>query len=447
MNIRYFTSGLLLSAILVLFACNEDINLSAEIQGNVQFIETQYTDTFTIQTAVGIWDTVETTMSPYMLVGNTEDNYFGSLTAKAFVQLMLPDDSVAFEDTDGNPASIDSAVFSLNIDESYGDTTQPQTIQIHVVTQPIDTNIVYYQYDELTVGDKLAEFVMDENTDLTQPLRMKLSAEWIERFRQASGQTDLRTQADFERWLAGIRVSAIGGKAVHKINQFSANTYLRFYYHTENDTLTTTITTQTLFRTGYRFNQVASNLSTSNYLSGLSPQNDISTQNVNALGFVREGAGIYTKLRFPNLEKFNTQGNIYVNRAELILESADENFLMPNPILPIGLTFNLLDENGELVQNAQFVDEQYVLRELRDATVHGAYSDGRLVASYLPGGRTYQNVRMTSYIQDVINGLRPNYGFAIQSYRNDVGVSSLLFPDNQADTKNLKLRIYYTIIK
>jgi len=112
------------------------------------------------------------------------------------------------------------------------------------------------------------------------------------------------------------------------------------------------------------------------------------------------------------------------------------------------LTFRLLDENGNLVQNADAPEDQYVLREVRDGSVHvNSFADGRLVSSYLLNGRTYQAVRMTSYIQDILSDTRPNHGFAIEAYRNDIGVSALLFPDNLAETRKLKLKVYYTRIK
>jgi len=445
---RFALSGLLLSAILILFACNDDIDLSPDLQGNTQFLETQFTDTLTIETTVGIWDTINTTFSPYMLVGNSSDKYFGTLTANAFAQFILPRDSLQFEDTQGEVGTLDSMVFSLDIHESFGDTLSPQTLEIHILSQRFNTSKTYYQTDEIPYDQKIATLQIDENTDLSQPLHIHLEPDWAKRIYEAGGTDDFLNQNFFEEWFTGIRISAIDGNMVHKINPLSANTFLGVYYHTKTDTLLQRIGTYDGQNIGYRFNQILTDLSSSDYLSELTPQTEISTKELNHWGFIQEGTGIYTKVRIPNLEQLNANGDIYLNRAELTFEPSEENYLSPNRHKPIGLTFRLLDKNGNLVQNAATAQDQYILREVRDGAVHvTSFVDGRLVSSYIPNGRTYQAVRMTSYIQEILNGTRGNYGFAIESYRNDVGINNLLFSDNSAETNPLKLKIYYTKTK
>lgn len=452
-------SGLLLAASLFFFACDDANKLGLDIQRTDQRLNTLYTDTFTVESSVKILDTVNTTANNTAargLIGKMTDSKFGMAEAMAFGSFLLPTAGISFLDDQKRPPIYDSLDVLLDITYAYGDTSQAVKINVHRLAEPIlSQKSNYYNTDKLPIG----ELVGTANVKIKAgtAIRIKLSDRLGQEIIGREGTDDLKIQANFDRFFRGLRFSAEGiNNLVFGFDPNSANfTRMRVFYRNEI-TETTSKPPKNLYFTGVNgagslFTNIQTDFSISSDLNKLNKGKGLPTSQLGNQGYVINGAGVVTLLKFPSVYGFNKDKNVVINRAELIIEPTEDNFFnLNNRVMP-SLNFVLADANGNI---DRYVDSsnltglngvpKYLLVERGDPRNPNSV----LFMYYLESGRTYQPIIITSYIQALMNKTTENTGLLVlpQRFFSTTSLERISFGDSKSPTKPMKLIIYYTLI-
>ncbi|RYG99793.1 DUF4270 family protein, partial [archaeon] len=113
-------------------------------------------DTLSFTTEVNIKnDDIVTSNQSYLFAGAYNDPEFGDISANAYTQLILKDESRA-----GTYTAIDSVVMTLSYDYYYGDTTENQTINVYELTGALDKNT---NYNSVSTGPGIGSTMLDQD--------------------------------------------------------------------------------------------------------------------------------------------------------------------------------------------------------------------------------------------------------------------------------------------
>lgn len=453
------TSGLLLAVILFLFACDDVNKLGLDVQRADQRLSTFYTDTFTIESSVKLIDTINTTAnnaSARGLIGTITDSKFGTATSMAFGSFLLPSAGIDFLDEFKNPPIYDSLDMLLEFTYAYGDTSKLVTLNVHRLTQAMQsTKANYYNTDKLPIGELVGTAQTKIKSGTT--VRIKLSDQLGREIIGRNGTDDLKIQANFDQFFKGLRISAEGvDNLVVGFDPNSANfTRMRVFYR-NLATETVSKPPKNFYFTGVNgagilFNNVQYDLSKTPFLSQLSINKFVPTSQLGNQCFVANGLGMLTLLKFPTVYGFNKDKTVVVNRAELVIEPTADNFGAgkSNQVIP-NLNFVVADAKGNF---DRYVDTgnstglngipRYVLVERGDARNPNSV----LFMYYLENGRTYQPIILTSYIQALMNKTLDNTGILVMPPRffSTTSFEKVSFGDSKSPTNPMKLIVYYTL--
>jgi hypothetical protein len=394
-------------------------------------------DTVTIRSSTVLRDSVVTSTSPYLYVGQYTDPLLGKLTAKSAFRLGLdaafvPDQTAVF----------DSVTLILKPDSyRYGDTTKTQSL---VEVRRLKTGVASTKYSFNSPGLT----VMDYDTlnrlnysaapgnlaprararpNLTT-LRLPLDPAFGQQIMARGKAGRLSTQDDLDDFLPGLVITpdANDEGAILRLSATSADAVLHVYYHVPTDP-TTVITSNFSLAGGARhFFQIRANRN----LAGIKniPRQSLKTAASASTGetTIIEGAiGLQTRLEFPYLTDLRQYGNnLTVTSAEMTA-SVPSTTLTPFVPAPPALSVYYTDANNHPTG-------------LYPANVN--YKTG---ISPLTGieQSTYTWL-VTSYVQSVLNNSIPNNGFLLAPFSPDVPNRVIIGSARNAQNK-LGLRIYF----
>ncbi|NJO04054.1 MAG: DUF4270 domain-containing protein [Bacteroidia bacterium] len=141
-------------------------------------------DTFQVEAATYLYDSLPSSGQEQILVGRRLDDRFGILEAKSYLQIApRPFSRVPQEN-----ARFVSLSLRLNYTFYQGDTTRPQTIQVHKLTEkieyPEDENRLYntsqFAFEAEPIGSLRFTARPNRGDTLIVPLSDALGQEWLE---------------------------------------------------------------------------------------------------------------------------------------------------------------------------------------------------------------------------------------------------------------------------
>ncbi|HEX8377511.1 MAG TPA: DUF4270 domain-containing protein [Pedobacter sp.] len=354
---KYFKLDLLtlLIGLFLFSSCKKDGTIGLDT-GSDNLINSVFTDTVTINT-ITVRDDSTITSSNYPGVfqnafGFINDPILGNTQANLALGLTLPSEGYTF----GNSPTLDSAVLVLKYgNKFYGDSLSTYQINVHQLaeSQPFFP-IVYYNnsifnreasiigsYSTSNVKWKdsvsintIVKNGPDKITKVDPHIRIPLSASFInEKFINASTNT-LKSNTAFNTALRGFYVTVsqtTGTGGIIFIDAVSPTTKLDIYYKTQTGTVKDTLLAS--FK-ATAASEIKHTISTTvqTQLTAPNPSTSFGTVYVQPLG------GLRTKIRFPHLAKLKENGNVSVNKAELVipvLESTDAFPFKPAPRLAL----------------------------------------------------------------------------------------------------------------
>jgi hypothetical protein len=403
-------------------------------------------DTLTIKASTVLRDSVVTSASTNLIVGQYNDPELGKITAKSYFSLsgaFLPNQTQVF----------DSVVLVLKpTTYRYGDTTKTQTlVEVHELTSPISATKYSFASPKLTQISYNTQAILNQSrqdvNQLVAPvlrarpnlttLRLRLSDKWGQGLFQAAKNGRIATQDLLDANYFGLALVP-GATDNASLIAFGANTTgaaVTLYYH---DPLTPgTVASQDFTLSGRHFYQV-----TADRTSASSPalaSLTTSLQQVDASQtaqrtFIQGALGLVTKLEFPYLANVRYfSDHLIVTNATITAPIAvgTATGMLPPP-LPAGasappLVVYYTDQGNRLVS---------------------AYADGAGVsytnATNLSTGleqRAY-SWSVQQYCQNVINRTIPNNGLIVAPYSPESPTRVVLGGPRNA-TNKLQLRLYF----
>lgn len=335
---------LVLLTCIFLSACNnESSNIGYDLLDNL--VNTEFTDTITLQAYSMLEDTVVTSNTSAHFLGNLSDQVFGNSNAGIYTELALGSGAVSF----GVSPVIDSIVLTLQLSGFYGDTNSAVGIRVHQLTENMDPSATYYQtstlsYDPTPLNYQLTGYTIQPSTTVVVDTSV-YAAHLRIRLSQQFGQYLLNHESDLNNrlkdFLKGLYIEAVShsGPCGYMLitNMTSALTGLTLYYH--NSTSQSMRFTLSCTDNCARFTHIAHDYSSSkdnNFVNEvLQHQTDIGSEVL----YLQGGGGVKTRISFPYLEHAFEQfdNRVVIHRAELVITNADrlEQYLTPPAALSI----------------------------------------------------------------------------------------------------------------
>lgn len=438
-----------------LTACEDPKDIGIDLQDE-NLIGTQFVDTLTIRTGTVLHgDSILSYRSSTALVGQYADPVLGTVRSVAFAEVSLNGTNVTL----GENVTADSLVLTLDYGFKYADTLKTMQLNVHRLTSAFDERTSYYtntpfSYDPNPIGTKTfqprVEMVNkdDKPTKTTRLVKVKLSNELASNFVAQSGQSTFANQANFLNYFKGIALAVPedenGSLVGFTLNSTSTNLVL---YYKKGDGTQGTHTF--LLGTGGYFSQITSNRAGTG-IAELEDKGDFKpASETGEDSYVQGGTQLLTKLTFPYLTQLKeTQGNIIINRAELIVPVKAASTGNNLPVPPQVVLYETNDANQILR------DQTGRPRAVQQDGVHPLRTEAPAVMRFnRKNGKEYYNLNVTSYVQGVMMGIKPNTGLMlgaaiVSTSNNTTTLRPEMLPYRAIITNNdanpVKLMIYYS---
>lgn len=434
---RFIYCTLVLLTCIFLSSCkNESTDIGLDLLDDQ--MDTEFTDTITLQAYSVLEDTINTTNLSANLLGHISDPVFGRSSAGIFTQFALSGAAVNF----GDSPVIDSLVLMLQLSGYYGDTTSAVGIRVHQLTESMNAETVYYQnsnvgYDPTPLNYSLNGMTLQPTTPIVVDTGM-YNAHMRIRLSQQFGQYLLNHQNDLNNnlqdFLKGLYIEAVShtGNRGYMLttNLTSALSGLTIYYHNndeQNLRYTLSVSDKCARFTHFTHNYAASQ--SDNFIQEvLHGQHSVGEQ----ILYVQGGGGVKTRITFPYLKeafaKYNNR--VVIHRAELVVTNLDPN--EHSLIQPASLTIQGIGKTDSAIRFLP--DDDYYTNA---SYYGGTYDDSR----------DEYRFRITRYVQQLILD-QGDWSNSINLIVRGSGVRPhrlVLDGTNPASPTRLRLEIAYSI--
>lgn len=395
-------------------------------------------DTITVRASTVLRDSVPSSNSAYLFVGQYTDPLLGKLTARSAFRLALP---IGYAP---DPTAVfDSITLILKPDAyRYGDTTKTQAlVEVHRLRTPISRTQYSFTSPRLTTMDydSVNRLNASANGGSLPPvvrarpnlrtLRLPL-ARTLGQTLLTMGQTgQLRSQDDLDAFLPGLAITPATNDeaALVRFSATAADAGVNVYYHLPTDPTTVITSSFSLVNGGLHFFQMRANRNAA-AIANL-PRTSLQSVSSALTGerTVIEGAiGLQTRLEFPYLTDLRQFGNNLTITNAQITASVPSSTLTPFAPVPPSLGIYQTDANNHptgLYQSSAV-----------------PYNTGISTTTGIEQG-TY-NWLVTSYVQGVLRNAIPNNGLLLASATPEVPSRVILGGPRSIQNK-LTLRVYF----
>ncbi len=319
-------------------------------------------DTLTVEMSTMKFDSLNTTNTQRLLVGKYNDSYFGKVKASPYFRLTSSDFNL---DSD---AELDSIALILSYDDYfYNDTTQVAEINVHRLTERLDSdddaffNTSEIPYDTNPIAS-FTYFPRPSRDSLHVPIPIDFGQNIFTKIQDG----DIDDNQSLFRELEGLTIqpseqinSAIVGLVPDRV-------YLRFYYRIpdelDEDEREYDLSIDTFNNLTY-FNAISSDVN-SLPIENITDQEEVLlSTDTNNLSYHQAGVGYATRIEFPSLNKLSEiEGEGTVMEANLQIKPKDDSYSDFKPIIE-ELSLYIVDQNNELSEQL-FNSQGFVFAEL-----------------------------------------------------------------------------------
>jgi hypothetical protein len=501
---RNLPGGLLgiLFVILIAWSCTklDTTNLGSDLIPAVDNVNT-FADTILVNSTQGLFaDSTRLSRGENHVLGKiNNDPLFGKTTANIYVQLkpgFYPYYFGKSGDTLTGPGTgLDSVVLCLSYKGAWGDTTQPQTLEVYEVNSAMFRDSIYTTHridfepgikpgllGSTTIDvrrlDEQVKFAHGEDS-VTNQIRIKLSnanSPFIDNlFNRDSSATDFtknafRNDSLFRQFTHGLAIKAVGttSNSLMYINLADANTRLEVHFRKRRNNVIDTIYSSLKLRT----NDFESPSTTVNHIkrerAGYPIENPAPTEH-----FLQTAPGTYVNLAMPRLDSFKDTNRI-IHRASLVIEQIpgdpfyDSMFSAP-PYMYLDLIDTTavprwkpiyIDLNPAIAYNPDNPNFYYPGYGNVSHSYFGSFPKKRLS----PSGQTisYYNINISRYLQRMVTthgtnyNMRlfpaftfryPQYSPAVLAYDNPIAYGRIRIGSGSHPQYRLRLIVVWSKIK
>lgn len=346
--------------LLLLSSCKKNEEIGFEVQPPEDKITIGFSENSGIVAYTIREDSVRTDETLLNLLGSYFDPVFGTSTSGFYVQFRLPDNAVNF----GINPAVDSIVLTLAYSGGYyGDLTTMQSIDVFEVNETFLIDSAYYSNKRLSCysTDLCNNYFLPKPSDSVEfggltyapHLRLKLDNTLAQKFINASGTSDLDNNPNFLLYFKGLYIvadpSMVNGAMVY-FNLLNSASKLTLYYH--NDT-------EDSLSYSFIINDNSARINTFEHYGFAAANHDFQQQIAGDTSrgqqtlYLQSMAGAKTFISFKNIRSLLFDGEVVINKAELII-SPDAN-LQGTYTKPAQLTLVMLRDDGTL----SFLPDEY----------------------------------------------------------------------------------------
>jgi hypothetical protein len=419
-------------------SCKKDGQLFPEF--NDENLSIQFTDTFNIITTVIKEDSIQTDISGVNLLGIYHDSIMGFASSSIYTEITLAGTNVSF----GNNAVIDSAVLSLkylDITSFYGNILTPMSINVFQLTEQL-TKSEYYSNEDLTtnpspLGSLTFTPVTNDSTKIiSNGDTIKLAPQVRIRLDDAFGQSiiDLGKNSNtisdnqtLKNLVNGFHITpnttvtsstlVKGDGAIITFDMNSSASTLTLYYHNDtesNKSYSFLINSES--KKFNRFNHNYSNTDVEKHLAGSGFDSTIT--------YVQSMGGVKTKLLIPNIKELTKEGNVIINKAELVLTINDGSDFSLKAIENLVLTG--INSSGT---------PTFLIDYFEGSDYFGGTVDNTT--------KTYR-FNISRHLQDIIQNNTADYGLYLMSSGSAVNANRSIINSFKHPSNKIKLNITYS---
>ncbi|MHA8066642.1 DUF4270 family protein [Aquirufa sp. ROCK2-A2] len=407
-----------------------------------------YTDTLTIKSSTVQIDSIYTSGTNTFTLGSIYHPDFGRVESSFYTQISNADTLFA-----KSTSVFDSIRMELVYKAYQGDLTKKHTISVYRLTDSLSLSKNYFNNSSISYNPTpLATYsfipkpikAISTNGDslkydtLTFRLSPAFGKELLSKYEDktiASGGTG------FRNYLKGLYFKTSSEDASSLLGFSSAYSRMSMYFHNPGDTLKYkayyyfSLSNALTPELQARFNRF--DVTRSGNLSNLKKVGDsVPASSSNFITYVQAGTGIATKIEFPYLNNLKGNKNVAVNKAELIIEPADN--------------INYNETLGQL----SLVETNSSNRTLRNSygllyyTAEGG--SGAQSATFDSNTKNFK-FNVTSVIQNILSGRIANNGMLITPQITSISATGSAIVSENArflpiNAGKTKLKIYYSYI-
>ncbi|GAA4274506.1 DUF4270 family protein [Aquimarina gracilis] len=306
-------------------------------------------DTFTVELSTYKFDSIITSSSNRILIGQYRDSIFGITRSESYMELLPTNYSI------DDDAELDSIALILNYDGySYSDTTKTSSINVHLLKDEVRPNEDAFfntssiAFDEIPISTiNFLPEPTDEDS-LYIPIPIVVGQELFDKIQKG----DVNDENEVRNELKGFALQP-GNTDDSSIIGFSVDgtqSYLRFFYTIRGEfedneqTFDLVINSTPSFPT--YFNNIQSNTE-GTFFNALTDQEiNLPSDEANNRSYIQAGVGMVTRIQFPTIKKISEiPGTGTILDATLKIKPPPSTF---TDFLPIkdSLSVNNSDQNN-----------------------------------------------------------------------------------------------------
>ncbi|SFD06895.1 DUF4270 family protein [Flavobacterium phragmitis] len=359
---------LILLFVLSLFSCGTDTDTGDFSVGSDYLAlsnKVVLIDTATVNMSTINFDSLATSSTGRILIGNYDDPLFGKVKSDSYFQ--LSGNSYALNsvgsDTESTNYVFDSISMILKYDKYYyGDTTRVQTFNIYRLTQKVKPNKEddqFYNNSTLTYdSESLGKISFKPRPKEKDSINVQMSKVFGEALFQKIKKREVTDFDSFTEYLKGLVLVPENSTSSNVIGFSVSSSKVRLYYskYQSDNENASNILDFSILDTSKQFNSISLD-KTGTLIQDL----PISTSKLSSLltnnqGFIQAGTGVACRIDFPNIKQLkNISTNGAIVDAELILKPVNNSYSDKYPLadsLKVYVGNNLNRISGTLANSA-----------------------------------------------------------------------------------------------
>lgn len=392
----------------------------------------RYVDTFSIRSYTVALDSIITSGYSKALVGKYSDNEFGTITARSYFQLGLPNSTNIPDD-----AVFDSVNLILIPDNySIGDTSVNYGLKIYELSEDIslgdDYEAMYNTSSVKTKTELLGSISITPRPHkidtLSIPVIKQLGEELFTKLREDDDAVS--DNANFIEYKKGFLLDSDDNNAAAlRYEAIDSTLFLRLFYHYVDYELENKVIDFPLYNSDLQYNELLRK--NSKFDSITSQREMLSSSETDNQTYIQAGDPLVTRIEFPNIKKLlELYNNVNILSVELIIEPLKTSYIkMP---LPNKLSLYETDRLN------QFGDE------VVDLT--GNSQTGNLNVDNIFHENTSYSFDVTNFIDEKINSLSdetPALLLTIPANDLYTSLDRCIIGSRDNKENRMKLKIYY----
>ncbi len=333
-----------LGSLIFLWSCEDKGVLNADKNFSRSNLQTIFSDTFSIATSTTLFDSIPTSNSNTLLIGDCADPLMGRITASTYFQVGFISPFTLNAD-----ATYDSIglVLSYN-DYWYGDTTKAVSLNVFELSQtPRPRQTVPYrgedrvslftvpsgfyntsrsQYFNSVIASKTVRFTPLRDS-VYIPLPSSFGKRWFDIAKADTTQFFKSANIFVTDFFKGLRVEGTSPSGASIAGFRAGRCKIRIFYKTlVRDAREQVKFDFPIVNAALQFNNLSADRSATS-ISTLARRRTIPSSQTGGLTFMQSGIGVGTKIEFPSVKEF------FLNRKIVLIDAILEVYPVQNTYL------------------------------------------------------------------------------------------------------------------